>query len=101
MPAGQLQPLPNKFLASFTHFIFQNRNETEISKIVYDSFVEFFDRHPLKYNNYRDKKIHCTGSVGYHFADTFRQVAAGRGMQAGKITESPIAGLTLYHLGEQ
>lgn len=93
--------LPNRFLASFTHFIFQIRNEVGISKIVYDCFTEFFDRHILKYNDYQKKKIHCTGSVGYHFADTFRQVATERGMLAGKITESPIAGLTLYHGHEQ
>ena len=95
------KPLPNQYLASFTQFAFQNRNEPLISKMVYDSFTEFFDRHITKYNDYRKMKIHCTGSVGYNFADVLRRVAVEKGMQVGKITESPIAGLMLYHLGEQ
>lgn len=95
------KPLPNQFLASFTHFIFQNRNETFFVKMVYDCFSEFFSRHICKYENYQKQKIHCTGSVGFYFADTFRQVASERGIQVGKIIESPIAGLTLYHLNEK
>ncbi len=95
------KPLPNQYLASFAHFAFQNRNEAMISKIVYDCFIEFFDRHICKYNNYQKKKIHFTGSVGFNFADLLRRVAGEKGIQVGKITESPIAGLTLYHLNEQ
>ncbi len=94
------KPLPNQFLASFMHFVFQNRSEIIFSKMVHESFAEFFNRHICKYNDYGAYQFHCTGSVGFYFTDLLRQVAAEKGVSIGKITESPIAGLTLYHLGE-
>ena len=94
------KPLPNQFLASFTKFVFQNKNEITFGKMVYESFLEFFNRHICKYADFKNYKIHSTGSVGFYFSDIFRQVAKEKDMTMGTITESPIAGLTLYHLNE-
>ncbi len=95
------KPLPNRFLASFTHFIFQNRKEETLGKLVHDCFSEFFTHHICKYRDYNKIPLHCTGSVAYYFSDSLRKVAEENGVHLGKITESPIAGLTLYHLHEQ
>jgi len=91
---------PNRFLASFTRFMFQHIKEKSIYTIVYDSFSEFICRQIMQYPGYKEVKMHCTGSVGYFFGDILRKAATEKGIRVGSITESPIAGLTLYHLGE-
>jgi glucosamine kinase len=94
------KPQPNRFLASFMHFIFQNKNEKELAEIVRQSFDDFFIHHICKYKNHKKEFLHCTGSVAFYFNDMLRSVAHKYDVQVGKITESPIAGLTLYHLNE-
>ena len=94
------KPLPNKFLASFTKFIFQNKNEQYIINLVIDCFDKFFIKHICKYTNYKEVKMSCVGSVGYYFSDTLHAVASNRNVLIDKIIESPIASLTLYHIGE-
>lgn len=94
------KPLPNRFLASFAPFVFQNRTEESICKIVFDSFSDFFIHHVCKYNVAKPVSLHCTGSIAYYFGDVLRKVAEANDVQLVKITENPIAGLTLYHLNE-
>lgn len=95
------KPLPNRFLASFSPFVFKHRKEESMKKIIHDSFSEFFIHHICKYREYRNTPLHCTGSIAFYFNDVLRNVATENNVNMGKITESPIAGLTLYHLGEQ
>ena len=94
------KPFPNRFLASFAPFVFQHRKEETVNKIVAGCFSEFFKHHICKYTEYRKTLLHCTGSVAFYFNDILRSVAAEFDVHPGKITESPIAGLTLYHLDE-
>jgi len=86
-----------KFLAEFTKFIYDNINESYMHKLVYTGFMEFFVRNILKYDNYQNYKVHFTGGVAYYFNEILREVASDKGVLLQKITENPIAGLTLYH----
>ena len=94
------KPHPNRFLASFMHFIFQHKNEIALATIVRQSFEDFFIHHICKYETHKKALLHCTGSIAFYFNDILRNVADKYEIQVGKITESPIAGLTLFHLGE-
>lgn len=87
----------SKYLASFSKFIFQNIKEPYLYKLVYDSFVEFFEKNIMKYVEYQKYKVHFTGSVAFYYSDILRQVANDKGIIVRNIIESPIAGLTLYH----
>ncbi|MEJ7643337.1 MAG: N-acetylglucosamine kinase [Chryseolinea sp.] len=91
------QERPSAFLASFTKFIFQHLREPYCYKLVYDSFLEFYENNVMKYDNYRNLKVHFTGSIAFYFSDILRQVAADKGITVKNILEGPIAGLTLYH----
>ena len=95
------KPNPNRYLASFSPFLQHNLSHHFIAKLVYDSFSDFFEHHICKYAEHKQVKMHCTGSVGFYFANILRQVATDRAVAIDKITESPIAGLTLYHLNER
>lgn len=94
------KPLPNKFLASFSKFIYQNQKEQYITDLIISSFNEFFDKHICKYANHKEVKLSCVGSVAYYYSNILRGVAVSKGVHIDKIIESPIASLTLFHLGE-
>ena len=88
---------PSAFLASFTKFIFQHLKEPYCYKLVYSSFSEFYENNVMKYENYKNLKVHFTGSIAFYFSDILRQVANDKGITVKNILEGPIAGLTLYH----
>jgi N-acetylglucosamine kinase-like BadF-type ATPase len=91
------QERAGKYLAGFTKFIYDNIKESYMHKLVYESFNEFFTRNILKYDNYQNYKVHFTGGVAFYFNEILRKVASDQGVLLQKITENPIAGLTLYH----
>lgn len=94
------QPMPNRFLASFSKFIYQNIKEQCIIDLVASCFHQFFDKHICKYEKHKEVKLSCTGSVAFYYSNILRAVALEKGVSIDTITETPIAGLTLYHLGE-
>lgn len=91
------QEKPSAFLASFAKFIFQHLKNPYCYKLVYDSFSEFYENNVMKYDNYKNLKVHFTGSIAFYFSDILRQVANDKGITVKNILEGPIAGLTLYH----
>lgn len=94
------KPLPNRFLASFSTFIFKNLKEPYMSALVTGSLRAFFDKHICKYPRHKEVKLNCTGSVAFYYHSQLKAVAEEKGVQLGKVLESPIAALTLYHIGE-
>ncbi|MDQ3191793.1 MAG: N-acetylglucosamine kinase [Bacteroidota bacterium] len=94
------KPFPNRFLAGFSKFIYQNLKEQYMSDLVTNCLNQFFDKHICKYAKHEELKLNIVGSVGFYFSNILRRIALERGIETDKILESPIAGLTLYHLGE-
>lgn len=94
------KPLPNRYLATFSKFIFQNSTDPFISKMVAGCFSEFFDHHITKYPGYDVLPMHVVGSVGFYYSNILRAVATEKSVYIDRILEAPIAGLTLYHLNE-
>lgn len=88
---------PGAFLASFARFIFQHLKEPYCYQLAYNSLSAFFENNVMKYENYKDLKVHFTGSIGFYFSDVLRQVANDKGITVKNVLEGPIAGLTLYH----
>jgi glucosamine kinase len=93
------QSMPNRFLASFSKFIYQNLKEQFLIDLVANSFNALFDKHILKYKH-AHLKLSCVGSVAFYYSNILRAVALNKGVHMDKIIETPIAGLTLYHLKE-
>lgn len=91
------QEKPSAFLASFAKFIFQHLKEPYCYKLVYKSFSDFYENNVMKYPDYKNLKVHFTGSIAFYFSDVLRQVANDKGVTVKNILEGPIAGLTLYH----
>lgn len=95
------KPMPNRFLASFSKFICQNLKEQFIIDMIAGCFTCFFDKHICKYAMHKELKLSCTGSVAFYYSNILRGVATRKGVNIDTIVEAPIAGLTLYHLGEE
>jgi glucosamine kinase len=94
------EPLPNRYLASFSKFIFQNIEHPQCMEMVIENFRAFFTHHVLRYPNAKEWPLHVTGSVGFYFSNLLRRVAEEQGVRLGRVTETPIAGLLNYHIGE-
>ncbi len=92
------KPMPNRFLASFSKFIHQNLKDKYIIDLVTNCFETFLDKHICKYKNHKELPVGCVGSVAFHFCDILSAVAAKNGVNIGKIVETPIEELVLYHL---
>jgi len=88
------QPLANRFLASFSKFIGEHRDNLSVLSIIKENFANFLDNNVKPYNC---RKLNFTGSVAFHYAEILREVAENKGYEIGKITQSPIEGLAEYH----
>jgi len=91
------KPHPNRFLAEFAPFIEDHIHHAFVREIVFSSFNEFFIRHIIRFEKCREVPVHFVGSIGYHFSDILREVAAKHQVQFGKLTTKPISQLIEFH----
>lgn len=90
------QPLPSRFLASFSPFINEFRNHPHINNLLRSSFTDFFTRNIYQYD-YKNYDVNIVGSIAFYYEDILKEVASGHGVTIGKILKSPICGLVDYH----
>lgn len=90
------QPFPNRYLATFSVFLHQNKKHPYVEKLLRSSFEEFFTRNIMQYE-FKKYPVNLVGSVAYHYEDIIRDVAKGLGVKIGTILQSPIEGLAEYH----
>lgn len=89
--------VPNTYLASFTRFMGEHRNNPLIQRIIFDSFAEFLDRHVRKYKGHLNLPVHFIGSIAFHFKPILLAALDERGMHAGNFIPKPIDALADFH----
>ncbi|MBQ8336212.1 MAG: ATPase [Bacteroidaceae bacterium] len=89
-------PLPNRWLASFTPFIVEHKENLEIKLLLKQCFTQFFQRNTMVYRR-SWLPIHIIGGIGVNFAAEIKETAESLGLSIGNIVESPMAGLIEYH----
>lgn len=93
------KPLPNRFCASFSKFVYDITVNLEYSgNLVRTSFQDFFKNLVSHYPNYKELEFNCIGSVAYNFRNVLEEVATEYGMKVGKIIRSPIDDLVKFHI---
>ncbi len=92
------KPYPNRYLAGFSKFVFQNIKEQYLLDLVVNCFQQFFDKHICKYPNYKETPLNCVGSIAFYYSKLLKHVAEKNNVSVGTILESPIAALSLYYL---
>ena len=90
------KPLPNRFIAGFSPFVYEKRAVPEVHKMIIQCFSEFFTRNVINYHK-PWLPVHFVGSLAGSFADELRETADSLGMTIGKIEASPMSGLVDYH----
>lgn len=88
--------LPNRWLASFTPFLYENKENVEIKMLLKHCFTQFFQRNTMVYRR-SWLPIHVVGGVGLNFEAEIRETAESLGLSIGNIVESPMEGLIEYH----
>lgn len=90
------QPMANRFLASISPFIKQNVEDETVYYLVYNSFKDFFLKNVMQYD-YKNNKVHITGSVAYYYADILKKIGKDLGIEIGAISKSPMDGLIKFY----
>ncbi|GGK84256.1 BadF/BadG/BcrA/BcrD ATPase family protein [Rufibacter glacialis] len=91
------KPYPNRYMATYAKFLFDHQQHPFIHGLITKCFSDFFEKTVVKYPDYQHKETHFVGSIAFYFKDILLAVAKQYGIAVGKILESPIAGLSLYH----
>lgn len=94
------QPLPNRYLASFTMFLAENRGHYMIENIIEDGLNDFFFQHLNKYNEVWKYPVNFVGSVADGFKDVIQNLCASYEFELGTVLKNPMQGLAVYHKEE-
>jgi glucosamine kinase len=91
------RPFPNRYLASFTMFLVENRGHYMVENIIEDGLNDFFFTHLCKYRESWKLPIHFVGSVAYGFKDVVKELCGTYEFDLGSILHKPMDGLIKYH----
>ncbi len=91
------QPQPNRYLASFTNFLAENRGHFMVENIIEDGLNDFFYYHLYKYRESWLCPISFTGSVAFGFKDVLQELCSTYELELGKVLKQPMDGLIEYH----
>ena len=91
------KPLPNRYLATFTIFLSENRGHYMVENIIEDGLNDFFFLHLCKYGESWKYPIHFVGGVAFHFMDVISDLCRTYEFELGTILKNPMEGLVEYH----
>lgn len=94
------KPYPNRYLASFSYFLYEHRGHYMIENILEDALNDFFFYHVCKYAGSWEYPIHFTGGVAWAYKDIILELCNTYGMTPGNIIKEPIEGLVSFHKAE-
>ncbi|NOR74947.1 MAG: hypothetical protein GQ525_07290 [Draconibacterium sp.] len=89
---------PNKFLAQFVPFLYENKNNNYCSHLIENSFIEFIERNVKHYTNFNELEISFIGGVAYFFQEELKSVLSKNELKLGTILKESLDSLTQFHL---
>jgi len=90
------EPMPGRFLASFSPFINEFKNQPYMTNLLKSSFNEFLMRNIVHYD-YKRYEVNFVGSIAYYYQDILSRCVTAAGMRMGKVLKSPAEGLVEFH----
>jgi N-acetylglucosamine kinase-like BadF-type ATPase len=91
------KPSPNKYIASFSVFIGENRKHPFVANLIQETFLDFLRLVVLPLNPAKDLAVHFTGSIAWFFKQELEETMVKNGFQLGLIKQKPIEELADYH----
>ncbi len=90
------KPMPNRFLASLSHFIVHHLACEPLCQLVTDHFRTFF-HHNIRPYGQAALPVNAVGSIAFHYCEQLKEAARLEGFVLGRIERSPMEGLVAYH----
>lgn len=91
-------PVVNRYLASFSEFLSENRGHPEVEEILSEGLNDFFIFHLTTYPECRTVPVHFTGSIAWYYKDVLQKLCKRYSLKQGTIVKDPLEGLMSYHL---
>lgn len=91
------QPFPNRWLANFTKFMYEKRENDYIHNMIVNSFTLFFNRNIKQFDSWKDMEVGFVGSIAYYFEKELKEAAQKCEITVSEIYQNPIEGLIEYH----
>lgn len=91
------KPLPNRYLAGFARFVFENRGHFMIENIAEDCLNDLFINHLLRYPQSHKVPVHFTGSVAFYLQDILKNLCVQYEISFGSVMQKPMKGLIAWH----
>lgn len=87
----------SKYLASFSRFAYDNKEECYIKELCSKCFNEFIEHFIFGQKETSKSEIGFVGSIAFYFQDILKECIENQGLKIGRIIKSPIDGLIEYH----
>ncbi|WP_296383453.1 N-acetylglucosamine kinase [Winogradskyella sp.] len=85
---------PNKYLAEFARFLFENKEHPFIEKILIDGMDLFVEKHIMQYNEeLKTVPLHFVGSIAFHGKKYIEIALEKRGLKGSNYIRRPIDNL--------
>ncbi|MCG1037151.1 N-acetylglucosamine kinase [Polaribacter sargassicola] len=85
---------PNKYLASFAPFVFENKEHSFIETLINNVINLFIKNHILQYTDeLKTVPLHFVGSIAFYGQEYISNQLKKQGLNAGKFIQKPIDGL--------
>lgn len=91
---------PNTYLASFSHYLIQNKDNEYAQKIISTGIRSFIENQILQYEESKKFPIHLVGSLAFFLQEEIKNIFNEYSLNAGKFERHPIHGLVKYHLNK-
>lgn len=89
---------PNAYLASFSKFLIEHKDNPTFQKIIENGLERFIDHQILQFSNAREIPIHFIGSISFFLKKETERALKAKGLRMGRIVKRPIDELVKYHI---
>ncbi len=93
------EAFPNRYLASFSVFLYQYIKHEYIAKMVKNGLEDFFIRNLIKYPEIKKYPVRFTGSIAFYFSEIIYKLADKYSITIDKIEKQPINALVKRYRG--
>jgi len=94
------EEFPNRYMATYSFFVFHHRNHPFMSGLIQRVLGAFFENQLLRFEESKSYPINFVGSVAFYYQDFLYELAGHYQLKIGNIIEKPISALCLYHQRE-
>tara|TARA_R110001583_G_scaffold86860_1_gene226677 strand:+ start:9057 stop:9914 length:858 start_codon:yes stop_codon:yes gene_type:complete len=92
---------PNKYLAEFAVFLFQNKEDIVMDAIIREGVIKFIDNHILQFKEeLKSVPLFFVGSIAYYAQDYIIDALKERGLRASRFIKRPIDNL-IYKIKQE